>query len=678
MTSRTRTAEESVRIIQEASDTMVEVRRLYDARHPDTLKVRIHAEALLKDRSMHDIRPVLMDFPFMGSAPILDVFQMFSLEPMHVLHLGLSKMLKNCALERLKSIDRTTTKWYTPGPASRTFNSIRTRLIRQLNKFVEKTTIECDGVRLGLYLINVDGKYGLNGLFNREGITGMLEACDMIKIDMISLFFGALLDRACDEVQECPMTTMFTDYVDMKDDICGTWKRDKWEEADVSLLKSKIQTFKTNGKTIFGDFQKSGMCTVKWHVLDHVCEDIQRNGSIYQTSAELYEYAHSVFKRSYDRTSKRRASAMDESIEKLNNALNQGTDIMRGVKRKLEATDGALRSEEVQHLATPWPEVCNNDTVRSSKPFMKLNIGTFLSTRSSSTLISQGKKINRLQGMAHISDDMVSYLQAIGYEAHLVLCELLHELLEEEFGVTARPHALSLHFSRSAYVSGLRCPTARDIGTSGKVMLQEGNRRVLQWVFATHNYYNYGKPRFDSVMLHAGERSCGGVTKSEIWFGKVLSIFKVKTHQQKRPGTDLCVDHNASGCDICNAEDRDYVFVRYYELLGKDKVPMDAVDQKLNCVRLIWERYGHRDGEKGLGNEYALCPLDSVRGLVHLVCADEILECVSNGVDYKASITRSIGADARDTWEDEVYYVNRFFHGQGQIVEVEDDIQSPE
>lgn len=64
----------------------------------------------------------------------------------------------------------------------------------------------------------------------------------------------------------------------------------------------------------------------------------------------------------------------------------------------------------------------------------------------------------------------------------------------------------------------------------------------------------------------------------------------------------------------------------------------------------MWERYRCRTDKDDVGNNFALCPLDSVRGAVQLVCADEIMEHVIKKDDYKASITRTVVAGARDTW----------------------------
>ena len=69
------------------------------------------------------------------------------------------------------------------------------------------------------------------------------------------------------------------------------------------MLEQDIRTFKAEGYALLGSFQNSGMCTVKWHVFDHVCDDIRRLGSLSAGSADLYEYSHILFKREYRKTS---------------------------------------------------------------------------------------------------------------------------------------------------------------------------------------------------------------------------------------------------------------------------------------------------------------------------------------------------------------------------------------
>lgn len=60
----------------------------------------------------------------------------------------------------------------------------------------------------------------MKGLFTDDGLAGMLEAADMQKIYIQSPFLVALLDRVCRESDECPFTTVLTDYVNLMKQVC--------------------------------------------------------------------------------------------------------------------------------------------------------------------------------------------------------------------------------------------------------------------------------------------------------------------------------------------------------------------------------------------------------------------------------------------------------------------------
>lgn len=74
----------------------------------------------------------------------------------------------------------------------------------------------------------------------------------------------------------------------------------------------------------------------------------------------------------------------------------------------------------------------------------------------------------------------------------------------------------------------------------------------------------------------------------------------------------MCVEHNNNVCDIFKEKSKDYVFVRYYEVMREEKVLFYSVEKNLKCIQLVWERYINRTDGQGVGNEYALCPLAAV------------------------------------------------------------------
>lgn len=63
-------------------------------------------EQTLIKKSMHPCLPILDRFPFAGIHPSVHVYVVFRLEPMHVLSLGISKLLEECVLNMLSDSER--------------------------------------------------------------------------------------------------------------------------------------------------------------------------------------------------------------------------------------------------------------------------------------------------------------------------------------------------------------------------------------------------------------------------------------------------------------------------------------------------------------------------------------------------------------------------------------------
>lgn len=93
------------------------------------------------------------------------------------------------------------------------------------------------------------------------------------------------------------------------------------------------------------------------------------------------------------------------------------------------------------------------------------------------------------------------------------------------------------------------------------------------------------------------------------------------------------------------------MFVQYYDILGKD-----AVYHKINCMCLNWERYGEDEEQRKEGMIYALCPLDIVRGRVHVVQSNPLLEMLHERMPDKKTFREGLKLNAE--WKSEVFYVN--------------------
>lgn len=78
-----------------------------------------------------------------------------------------------------------------------------------------------------------------------------------------------------------------------------------------------------------------------------------------------------------------------------------------------------------------------------------------------------------------VCENLRNYVKSIGYEAHFVLLQLIEEVLDEPFAGMLMSDNSKLQFSRSTYVSDMKCPTADDIQRCGKVHINEVKHRVV-------------------------------------------------------------------------------------------------------------------------------------------------------------------------------------------------------
>lgn len=77
----------------------------------------------------------------------------------------------------------------------------------------------------------------LNGVFREDGIDGMRGVANQ-KLGMILPFISAITDLICSTSESCPVTTVFTEYVDVMNKICGRNGREKWIVSDITKLRS--------------------------------------------------------------------------------------------------------------------------------------------------------------------------------------------------------------------------------------------------------------------------------------------------------------------------------------------------------------------------------------------------------------------------------------------------------
>lgn len=319
-------------------------------------------------------------------------------------------------------------------------------------------------------------------------------------------------------------------------------------------------------------------------------------------------------------------------------------------------------------MSIPRKKACKEDTASASRAYFTVTAveleGT-LNVAPSIVLKSYPEHNSRV----HISPDMWNYLRAIGLDAHRTLVQLVKEQLTANDVSEGMKSSVQISFSRSVYVSGIETPTAAHVTDGNEVLVAETDRRYLQRVFATDDFYNTGRPRFETIMLQAGYDTSGGVKMNKIWFAKALGFISIHHKPMFRPNSDLCMWHNKPDCGICLEEfEEQFVFVQYYDVIDRTGVPQDGVDEKLNCIRLKWDRHGTEEDGKEQGKVFALCPIDSIRGRVHIVISNALVELLHETVPYKKALKDHL--HKLIDWQGEVFYVNRFYRSDDHIFKV--------
>lgn len=108
----------------------------------------------LDDIYIHPITLGLSKFLFVDSTPYLDTYALFSVQQMHIFHLGLSSISKEASLERLRSITQTTDNYRAVKQTTCTLVFLLTAILRQVTKFVEEFSRYSKRTQTGLYIRN--------------------------------------------------------------------------------------------------------------------------------------------------------------------------------------------------------------------------------------------------------------------------------------------------------------------------------------------------------------------------------------------------------------------------------------------------------------------------------------------------------------------------------------------
>lgn len=104
----------------------------------------------ISHKSVVSIPPVLLKFLFVGIEPVFNFYNLFKFEPMHLFSLGISKILKVCAISMLTDESRSPTSILYATGKSKLFKAIRRLVMGQLNGFLRKVKLRSPRFVFGL------------------------------------------------------------------------------------------------------------------------------------------------------------------------------------------------------------------------------------------------------------------------------------------------------------------------------------------------------------------------------------------------------------------------------------------------------------------------------------------------------------------------------------------------
>lgn len=657
---RRRTNISTVSLYKKYDELNQRARRLSQHAPAQSRAAREQAQNLLNSESLHVTKPTFLQLPFISSHDYVDSYRVMAFEPLHNLHLGVSRLIKESFSARLRDHTLVSTA-VDAKKKSRTFPSLRAAILRTLNMFLRDVATESTGFNLNINFAKTNGTDAFDGLFKDHGLVGMLEGKDYKCIDQVAPFFGAIADRLCGEIEDAPITSIFTMYTDMMQMVLRLRDKFVWGEEQIADMKQMIHDFKTFTVDILCQYQASEFCTLKWHLLDHIPNDLRDYGGLEVLDAGLYEHAHTIPKRAYSDSSKRHSTAFSESIMRLrirDAVVDNKDEVSKKLFTQMQEESAVLANDGVSVMLIELLKVHKLQLKHNTQAVRELDARVFKNTPD--LLIGNKKKV--------VSDPLSLYkylYDVIGIEGIASFFALIKEQIQGDrcnhnSGLDDFPEAdvTTLQIVRSCRVSGYDPPSLSDTRNgSGLVFLPHTNQRYIQKIVASNTYYNTGKKRYDNVMVESDQdnddRGMG------IWFGHTKVLMRITTQGKLRPGTHLCLIHNRDNCSVCDDKKMsELAFIQYYDILPRSQMDIDSIEERLNCIRVSWARDGEECHGLDAGKMFGLVPIDSIRGVCHMVRMNSALSNLAAHNKLVQQLQTQLGQ--RPGWATEWFYVNRF------------------
>ena len=422
----------------------------------------------------------------------VDIYELFTYEPLHNLHLGISKLLKQCTYYYVTSKHRVSFQ-HVRRNAKMTIGSKKSAILRGCNSYLR--AIETDS---GISYLRVDfssknASVTLNGFFLETGVRGMLEGKDYRNVDFVFPFVAAFIDRITQE-SNGDLTTIHVLYSELLRHLSSVVYNKGLTKSRLQTLRTLVQSLKKNSNDFFSRFVEKGLYTLKFHLLDHLPEDIEKYASLSFTDASPFEQYNAVLKQFYRQTSKRIGTALDETVKR----MDQSESAFSSITSTRKDINMGTEKENIQSL------VSNGLTLTLSE--LK---------GSNEELVHTNRKFVLDNLRTHMADDDIP-----------VLTDLIEEMLFNE-GITVHDTSVQITFVNSGYIESYEVPTLSDYDEHMNLVRfkeQVRTTKTRQRVFASQSFGPTKKKHHSTVFMKGSDKI------SEFWFAKVLSLFHVSVH----------------------------------------------------------------------------------------------------------------------------------------------------
>ena len=555
-----------------------------------------HISSMLHDLSLAEWASFLEESPLLPESVIRSMYDIYGFEPLHNNSLGTSVKIKIALMYYLSATSSTAQV----NGRSRTYMSIRKQVLRGCNtvlRFFEQHYV-MPGVRLDFSKKECSSQ--LNGIYTSTGLRGMLEGKDYRNLDYFFPFVYAYVDGWLGNHDTAPLTSIHTKYTDIMQQLYSDNHGFGWNDQALVEFNDTLHHFKTDMTSLFQVFCPTDMGTLKYHLLDHIIDDLSKFGSIRLLSASPYEHFNLQIKAAYASTSKRIRTRDVET----NNILNFNL-----ARRTLHETTSTTRvSPTTDNSVTSQLGLVNYGETVSLLYFCNFNFTVQLPKHPFHQSLTSS-----------IPKDALAQLDVM--------------LKDEIFtsGDSPIPSSVKLTVVQSGYTDGGLVPLLSDCNTVDGTLclqLQRNYVRQKQRVFGV----SWDRPNLARKQSFVVVKGMEAGDIPVLWVGQVILLFHLHHPFLSKP--------------------KQYVFVQFMEVTQ----PLSKIDEVLGCVCLRWatgDKIDHtipdvnsRQPEHIETAEwYGLLPFESILGTVNVLRSNIPIQPFTPKIP----------------WPMHRFYVNRFY-----------------